>query len=102
MRSATRKVRRLADVVQQRAQGQRRRGRSQPLEHQQRVDPDVAFGMELGRLLDALHGGDLGQDVGQQAGLVQQFEAAARAAFGQDADQFVADALGARRARISA
>ena len=50
--------------------------------------------MILGRLLDAFHGGDFGQYAGQQAARIQHFEAAPRAALGQDADQLVADALG--------
>jgi hypothetical protein len=85
---------RLAHVVQQGAQRQRKRGMAQPFEQQQRVHPDVAFGMIFRRLLHAFHGRHFGQDLGQQAARVQQFEAAARAAFGEDARQFVADAFG--------
>jgi hypothetical protein len=76
MRSATREWRgRLADIVQQRAQRQRGVGWSQFFEQQQGVRPDVALGMEFGRLLDALHGGHFGQKHGQQAAFVEQFEA---------------------------
>jgi len=80
--------------MQQRAQSQRGRGALELFEQQQRVGPDVAFGMELGRLGDALHGGDFRQQIAQQARGVQHFEAAPRSAFGEDADQFVAHALG--------
>ena len=54
---------------------------------------DVALGMVVGRLLDALHRGDLRQHVDEQAGLVEQLEAAPRGAFGEDAHDLVADAL---------
>ena len=50
--------------------------------------------MEFRRLLDALHGRHLGQEIGQHAARIQQLEAAARAAFGQDAHQLVANPLG--------
>ena len=86
--------RRLADVVQQRAGGQRHRGIAQLFEQQQRVRPHVAFRMEFRRLRDALHGHYLGQDVAQQSGLVQKLEAAPCAAFRQDARQLVADTFG--------
>src|ERR1022692_2921989 len=64
--------RRLADVVQQRAGGQRHRGIAQLFEQQQRVRPHVAFRVEFRRLRDALHGRYLGQDVAQQSGLIQK------------------------------
>ncbi len=85
---------RLADIVQQNAQRQRRRWRSQAFQHDQRVRPDVALGMKLRRLRHAFHRGHFRQDVGQQSGSVQQFEPAPRAAFGQDANQFVANPFG--------
>ena len=69
-------------------------GRVELFQQQQRVHPHVALGVVLGRLLHALHGGHFGQEVVQQAGRIQQLEAAPRAAFGQDADQLVANALG--------
>ena len=43
-------------------------------EHHARVDPDVAFGMKLRRLRDALHARDFGQQDREQAGLVEQLE----------------------------
>ena len=58
------------------------------------MHPHVAFGVILGRLLDPLHRSYFGQDNVEQSGFVQQFEAAARAAFREDANQFVADAFG--------
>ena len=62
-------------------------------EQQQRVGEDVALGVVVGRLLDALHRRDLRQHVREQAGLVEQLEAAPRGAFGEDAHDLVADAL---------
>ena len=90
------KRRRLADIVQQRAPAERRRrvGR-QHFQQQQRVHPDVALGMELRRLLDALHLLDFRQDFVQQAGFVQQLEGAARVAFGEHLGELVADAFAA-------
>ena len=59
---------RLADVVQQRAcSASVSVGCVQLSSSMQRVRPDVAFRMEFRRLRDAFHGGDLGQDVAQQA-----------------------------------
>jgi len=60
------KRRRLAHIVQQRAPGQSRgAGLRQLLQQQQRMDKDIALGMKLRRLLHALHGFDLGQNLAQ-------------------------------------
>src|SRR6185437_119611 len=84
----------LADVVQQRAPGERWRNAGGKLfEQQHGVRPDVAFGVVLRRLGDASHAHGFGQDAGEQAKLVEQFEAAARAAFGEDTGKFVANAF---------
>ncbi len=57
------------------------------------MHPDVALGMIFGRLLYAFHCGYFGQDVREHAARIEQFETAARAAFGENSHQFVADAL---------
>ena len=86
---------RLADVVQQDAPGQSwRAAGGKAFEHHERVNPDVSFGMKLRRLLDALHPRDFGQKLGQQPRFVEQLEAAARGAFGEQLGEFVAQALG--------
>lgn len=84
----------LADVVEEGGEGEFERWGFEALEEAEGVDPDIAFGVELGRLADALHPGDLGEDFGEQAGFVEEFEAAAGMAFGEEAGEFVADALG--------
>ena len=71
---------RLGDVVQQRAERQRLARAVELLEQAERVHEDVALGMVVGRLLDALQRRDLRQDRRQQAGCVEQLEAAPRAA----------------------
>ena len=76
-------------------------GDSQAFQHDQRVRPDVALGMKFGRLRDAFHRRHFRQNVAQQAGCVQQFEPAPRAAFGQDANQFVANPLGRNAQNLS-
>jgi hypothetical protein len=76
--------------------------RRQRFDHQQRVRPDVAFGVVLRRLLDALHFGNLGQNLRQQSALVEQLEAAPRAPAGEDAQQFVAYPLRADRRNCAA
>ncbi len=87
---------RLADVVQQRAPGERERAAGLKLvKQQQRVDPHIALGMELRRLCDALHARDFGQNFCEQAGFIEQFEGAAGMAFGEHFGQFVAHALAA-------
>ena len=53
--------------------------------------------MELGWLLDAFHGRDLGEDFIKQPRAVEKLESVARAPFGQDADQLIAHAFGAKR-----
>ena len=81
--------------MEQDAPGERgRTARLQLLDHHQRVDPHVAFGMELRRLFDALHARDFRQDFGEQFGFVEKLEATARGAFGKDLGQLVANALG--------
>ena len=51
----------LADVVKERSPGECGRGVGRKVfEQEHGVDPDVAFGVELGRLLDAMHAGGFG------------------------------------------
>ena len=86
----------LADVVEQRGPGEGCAGlRRELFEHQHGVGPDVALGVELGRLGYAAQADGLGQDLGEEAEIEEQLEAAARASLGEDAGEFVADALGA-------
>ena len=66
----------------------------QLLDHHQRVDPDIAFGMKLRRLLDAFHARDFRQDLGEQFGFVEKLEAAASGAFGEHFGQLIANAFG--------
>ena len=86
----------LADVVQQRSPGERERAAGWKLfEEKQSVDEDISFGMELRRLLNALHAGDLRQHFGEEACLVEQLESAAGLALRQHLGQLVADAFAA-------
>ena len=85
---------RLADVVEQHTPGERwGSAGGKTFEHQEGVNPDVAFGMILRRLLDAFHGGDFGKEFDEQAGLVEKFKAAAGGAFGEQFGEFVANAF---------
>jgi len=59
------------------------------------VGPDIALGVELGRLGDAAQADDLGEDFGEEAEVEEQLEAAAGTALGEDSGELVADALGA-------
>jgi hypothetical protein len=63
------------------------------LEQHQSVVPDIALGVEFGRLLDSVEAVDFGQDLLEQAGAVEQFKGAAGAALGQHAGEFVANTL---------
>ena len=64
---------RFADIMQERAPGQRRgTGLRQFLEQEKRVYKDIALRMKLRRLLHPLHGRNLRQDFAQQSGLVEQ------------------------------
>ena len=58
------------------------------------MDPDVAFGVKLRGLLDTLHAFDFGEEFVEEAGFMEEFEAAAGSAFGEDAGEFVALAFG--------
>jgi hypothetical protein len=86
---------RFANVVKQNAPGKRRRGSGgKAFEHEEGVDPDVTFGMELRRLGDAFHGGDFGQQFRKEAEFVEELEATAGGAFGEEFGEFFSDALG--------
>ena len=65
----------FADIVEENAEGQFEVRLLDLREHEPDVLVDVAFGMKLGRLLDAVHGGDVGQDFRQQPAFVEQIEA---------------------------
>lgn len=85
----------LAGVVKQGGEGEReRRGGGQVFEQQEGVGPDVAFGVEFGRLGDALHAGGFGEEDVEESGGVEEFETAAGAAFGEDTGEFIPDAFG--------
>ena len=88
--------RRFAYVVQQRApsEGEWAVGRKL-FEKEQGMDPDVAFGMKLRRLRDAFHARDLGQNLSEEAGFIQQFESVTGMAFGEHFGEFVADSFAA-------
>ena len=49
------------------------------------MNPDVAFRVELGRLLDVVHADSFGEDLLEEAGGVEEFEGSAGAAFGEHA-----------------
>ena len=90
--------RRLAHIVKQRAPRQRHRGAAlKLLQQHEGMNPDIALGMELRRLRHAFHPGDLGQHLDEKIGFIQQFEGAARLAFGQHLGEFIAHALAADR-----
>ncbi len=57
------------------------------------MSPDIAFGMKLWGLLNALEAFDFRQQVNEKAALVQQLETATRATFREDTEEFVANAL---------
>ena len=86
----------LADVVQKRAPGEGGRADGlEFLEEEHGVDPDVAFGVPVGGLLDAVHGDGFGEDFGEQAEFVEKLKGSTRVTFGEHAGEFVAHALGA-------
>jgi hypothetical protein len=85
---------RFADIVKKDAPGEGgRNAGGQAFEHHQGVNPNVTFGMKLGRLGHALHAGNLWEDEGEQAGLVEELKAAAGGAFGEELGELVAEAL---------
>ncbi len=84
----------LADVVKECAPGEGGGGVGRKLlEQEHGVDPDVALGMVLGGLLDAVHPDGLREDLGEQAGYIEEFEGMAGVAFREHPGEFVADAL---------
>lgn len=74
----------LGDVVEKNSPGEGCCWLVEAFEHKQRVGPDVAFGVEFFRLLDALHRFYLGEDLFEEVELVEEFEAAAGVGFGED------------------
>jgi len=71
--------------VEQDAPGERgRTARLQLLDHHQRVNPDVAFGMKLRRLFDAFHARNFRQGFRGAVGFVEKLETAASEAFCED------------------
>ena len=88
------KRRGLAHIVQQRSPRQRHRARlRQMIEQQQRVHKHIAFGMELRRLLHALHRRNFRQHMLEQAAFIQQKKRTPPVAFRQHAGQFIAHPL---------
>jgi hypothetical protein len=86
----------LADVVEERAPGEgRRHARRKFFKEQEGVDPHIALGMVLGRLLDAVEFANFGQHFFEQTCPVQRFECAAGVAFCEHAGELVADAFAA-------
>jgi hypothetical protein len=86
--------RRLSYIVEKDAHRKGRRRVAQTVQHDQRVCPNVAFRVELWRLLHALHPGDFREQHLEQAELVQQNKPNFRSAFDQNPDEFIADTLG--------
>jgi hypothetical protein len=64
-------------------------------EEQEGVRPDVAFGVELGGLRDTFEAAGLGEELGEEAGGVEELEGLAGAAFGEHFGDLGLDALGA-------
>ena len=90
----------LADVVEEdgegEAEGTAGAGRGEGVEHDARVDEHVAFGMELGGLFDADHGGDFGEELREEAGVEEGLEGLSGMDCGEEGlEELVADALGA-------
>ena len=85
----------LAGVVKQGGEGEReRRFGWEVLKQEESVGPDITLGVEFGRLGDALHARGFRKKDVEQPGGVEEFKAAAGAAFGEDAGEFITDALG--------
>src|SRR6185312_5389827 len=60
----------------------------------------IAFRMELGCLLDALHGSDLRQDFAQKSAGIQHKKRQSRAAFGEHLSQLISRPLGGNLANL--
>ena len=58
------------------------------------VDPDIAFGVMLGRLLTTAHLEEFGNPDCDQAGFVEQVEPPGRIGAGQNLGEFIANTLG--------
>lgn len=85
---------RLTDVMKKRAPGERgRRLCREPFQHEQCVDPHVAFRMILRRLRNIFHSGDFRKEFGKKAEFVEEFEGGTRGAFGEKFAELFADAF---------
>ena len=86
---------RFGDVVKQRGEAEfERRVVGEHVEHDHRVDEDIALGMEFRRLIAADGVQQLRQEVFDQPGVHEVLHSLAAARAGEDAREFVADALG--------
>ena len=85
---------RFADVVEEDAPGLGDGRFVEAFHHHERVGPDVAFGVEVRGLADALECLYFGEDLFEQVEFVEEFEASAGMGLRQDAGDFVADAFG--------
>src|SRR6266436_1696742 len=86
--------RRLAYVVQKNAPRERWRGSSrQLLDHQPRVDPDVAFGVKLRRLFHPFQCRDFGENCLKQACLLEYLESPPRCSLCEQLRQFITHAF---------
>ena len=87
--------RRFAGVVQQCGEGQRKAGpRRQEIEHEHRVIPEVAFGLDGLALKQPPHGDERGQDGGGEARFKGQVHGAAAAFVHERPPQLLGDPLG--------
>jgi len=84
----------LANVVKQNAPGKCGRGSGgESFEHEEGVNPNVSFGVELRRLRNAFHGRDFRKQLGGKAEFVEEFEPPAGGAFGEELGELFADAF---------
>ena len=86
----------LADVMEQNRKHERRGNLlGKQRKHEARVNKDIALGVEVGWLFATFQRLDLGEQDGEQTGLIEQIESANARGVGENFDEFIADALGA-------
>src|SRR5208337_3523878 len=94
------KCRRLANVVEEHSQSQRRGGRAQALQHHHRMHPHVPLGMKLRRLGHPLQALDLRQHLLKQTRRIEELETLPGLPLGENLQNLVTDALGAHLADL--
>ncbi len=85
----------LANIMKENTPGECRRNTSgEAFQHEASMNPDIAFGVVLRWLWHTFHSSNFWKEFVKEPGLVEEFEAAASSALGEEFSELFADAFG--------